>query len=203
MQNYKTLIILDWDDTLFPTSWLSKNNINLLDIDEQNKYIVFFSRLDNLLYKLFLNMIKYGQIVIITNATQKWIHISSNIIPNTQKIIQNRVPIISAKDTYEKKYPMQTSMWKKLSFKNIISDYFKSYKYQNRGSLGDADHEFYAMTDLYDEFSLRKIKLLKTVRFIKDPSHDSLIDQLEVIDNSLHHIITAKKHMDLNFNEKN
>ena len=147
-------------------------------------------------------MNKYGQVVIITNATKKWVYISSNIIPHTQKLIQKSVPIVSAKDLYENKYPMQTNIWKKISFKNIISDYFKNYKYQNIMSLGDADHEFYALTDMYDEFSLRKIKLLKTVRFIKDPTHDNLVDQLEVIDSSLHNIITAKKHMDLNFNEK-
>ena len=28
---YRTLVIFDWDDTLFPTSWTVKNNINLSD----------------------------------------------------------------------------------------------------------------------------------------------------------------------------
>ena len=182
MENYKTLIILDWDDTLFPTSWISKNNINLLDQTVQNKYIVFFSRLDNLLYQMINTMIKFGKVIIITNATKKWIQISSEMLPHTQKIINRYITVISAKDTHEKDYPMQSNIWKKISFRETITEHFKNHKYQNIISVGDAEHEFNAMTDLYDIMSLTKKRLLKTVRFMRDPSFENLIDQLEVLD---------------------
>lgn len=202
MENYKTLIILDWDDTLFPTSWISKNNINLLDQTVQNKYIVFFSRLDNLLYQMINTMIKFGKVIIITNATKKWIQISSEMLPHTQKIINRYITVISAKDTHEKDYPMQSNIWKKISFRETITEHFKNHKYQNIISVGDAEHEFNAMTDLYDIMSLTKKRLLKTVRFMRDPSFENLIDQLEVLDKTSLKIIKSNKHMDLTFNEK-
>ena len=31
INNKSTLIILDWDDTLFPTSWVNKNNIEIMN----------------------------------------------------------------------------------------------------------------------------------------------------------------------------
>ena len=34
----KTLIILDWDDTLFPTSWVLENKIDLTDPAIRAKY---------------------------------------------------------------------------------------------------------------------------------------------------------------------
>ena len=35
ISNNSTLIILDWDDTLFPTSWVNKNNIEIIDYLEK------------------------------------------------------------------------------------------------------------------------------------------------------------------------
>ena len=32
------IFIIDWDDTLFPTTWISKNNINLADINSISNY---------------------------------------------------------------------------------------------------------------------------------------------------------------------
>ena len=85
----KTLIILDWDDTLFPTSWATKNDIDLTDPDTQNKYIVSFSKLDLLLHKLLTNFLNCGTVIIVTNATLGWVLISSNILPSTQELIKS------------------------------------------------------------------------------------------------------------------
>mgnify|MGYP003704592463 CR=1 FL=1 len=53
-----TLFILDWDDTLFPTSWFIHNNINLHNSYMRNLYISYFIELDNVLYKLLKKLIK-------------------------------------------------------------------------------------------------------------------------------------------------
>ena len=46
INNTTTLIILDWDDTLFPTSWISKNNIEFLSNENKdllyNKFFYIF-----------------------------------------------------------------------------------------------------------------------------------------------------------------
>jgi len=202
MNKYKTLTILDWDDTLFPTSWIVKNNINLNDNKMQNQYIVFFSRLDTLLYQLLLKLMKYGQIIIVTNAVTKWVMISSAMLPNTQKILKNKILILSARDAYQEKYPDAMHVWKKKVFEQIVAEYFANNKLQNIISVGDAEHEFNATTDLYNEHSVIKNRLLKTVRFMKDPSFDELIDQIEVLNNCADKILMSPKHLDLKFNSK-
>lgn len=201
MENFKTLIILDWDDTLFPTTWLVKNNINLTDDNVQNQYIVFFSRLDLILSQVLLKLTKYGQVVIVTNAASKWILVSSNLLPNTQKLIKEKLLVISAREFYQEKYPDQMILWKKLIFKQLVSSYFLDNLSQNIISIGDADYEFYALIDLYDEQSIIKKRLLKTVRFLKEPSFEDLIDQLDVLNNSLHKLLICNKHMDLKFKD--
>lgn len=199
---YKTIIIFDWDDTLFPTTWVVKNNINLADDNVKNKFIVYFSKLDMLLYKIFSECMKYGTIFIVTNASFRWAMTSSNILPNTQKLFDKYIKVISARDIYQEQYPTEISMWKKLTFQDLVSKYFNKFPFQQIISIGDADHEFYALTDLYNESSLTKKRLLKTVRLIREPQFDFLIDQLEVLEKSIHKILKSKNHMDLTFKNK-
>ena len=199
MNKYKTLIIFDWDDTLFPTTWLVKNNIELINEQMQNKYIVTFSKLDNLLYKLLSSITKYGKVIIVTNAVYKWIDISLIMLPNTKQLIKRNIPIISAQDHYQEKYPGKMEYWKKMTFQTLTFNHFNTYPFQNIISIGDAEHEFNALINLYNENSVTKKKLLKTLRFIREPSFDALIDQLEVLNNCHLKIVSSKKHMDLFF----
>ena len=90
-------------------------------------------------------------------------------------------------------------LWKKLVFQDYVNDHFKLHSLQNIISVGDAEHQFNALIDLYNAQSVVKKRLLKTVRFIKEPTFESLIDELSVFKNSCIHIIKSKKHMDLVF----
>lgn len=201
--NYKTLILLDWDDTLFPTSWIIRNSIDLTKPDIQNKYIVFFAKLDLLLSKLLNNFLKFGQIVIVTNALLKWIDISANIIPNTNSLIKNKVLVVSARDIYQQEYPGDGFLWKKLVFKKIVDKYYAAQDEHDHGcqnilSVGDAEYEFRALTDLYDAGMDRiKKRQLKAIKFMPKPSYDLLIDQLEVLDRTVTRIVNSNQNLDL------
>ncbi len=195
----KTLIILDWDDTLFPTSWITRNNIDLTDPDTQNKYIISFSRLDLLLHKLLTNFLRYGNVIIVTNAALKWILISSNILPSTQELIKLNVRVISARDHYQEKLPDKSSSWKKLVFeKLIINSQNKTLK--NIISIGDADYEFYALINL-SKYQTRNSRALKSVRFMKGSNFESLVKQLEILNDKVEDICYQNKHLDLEFSE--
>jgi len=199
MNKYKTLIILDWDDTLFPTTWLLKNNIDLNIKDNVYKYIVFFSKLDTILFQLINKLLKYGNVVIVTNAAKKWIDLTLNLLPNTQKLINNKIIVISARELCQESYPTEIYLWKKIIFNKLTHNYFSNIKLQNIISVGDADYEFNALIDLYDKQSFIKNKLLKTIRFAKEPSFDSLTDQLEILYSCIDNVITSNNHCDLQF----
>lgn len=198
---YKTLVILDWDDTLFPTSWVVKKNIDLTDPDIQNKYIVFFAKLDLLLHKFLMNVSRCGKVVIVTNAMHKWVNISSSIMPNSYRLIKEKIKVVSARDIYQNKYPGDNYLWKEIIFKQLMNEYYGANynSTHNIISVGDADYEFRALLNLNDT-PVKRRKHLKAVRFVNKPSYDTLIDQLEVLNKSFSKIIDHSDHMDLVFN---
>lgn len=201
---HKTLIILDWDDTLFPTSWVLKNNIDVNDTTILNDNGHLFEKLDLILYKLLLNCLKCGKVVIVTNAMVKWVTISSKMLPKTKKLIDKNIDIISARDIYQKEMPKKQFVWKKLIFEQLVIEHFmdKQYKVENIISIGDADYEFQALIDLYEDFKMKK-RILKAIKFLQGPDYESLIDQLQVLNKSIFKVCNSKNHMDLKFKDLN
>ncbi len=204
----KTLIILDWDDTLFPTTWVTSNDINIRNLDMTNSksIISYFSQIDNELDHLLRTLLKCGHVAIVTNAMLNWISISSNILPRTSKILANKnkgfdIEIISARGSYQSQSsnPMD---WKKLAFAEIIKNN-KFRKINNIISVGDAEYEYKALINLYDECNNEKsYKLLKSVKFVKYPTNHVLLDQIRVMQNAAIKVSTSKTHLDLKFELK-
>jgi hypothetical protein len=107
------------------------------------------------------------------------------------------VEIISARGTYKDKSSKMMD-WKMMAFRDLIDREFKDIKLMNIISVGDAEYEYQALIALNN----RKIgtkKFLKSVRFMKDPSHDILVDQLEVLNDAIPKIWNQDKHLDLKF----
>jgi hypothetical protein len=136
----KNIIFIDWDDTLFPTTWVNKNKINCLDKNDVNKYRLFFLELDKSISNLLETITKNNDnfVYIVSNANKKWIEVSLMCLPITSSIINkaslnttnnnttnnNDIVIISAKDKYNEKYSSPID-WKILTFKDIINDVYK------------------------------------------------------------------------------
>lgn len=192
-----TLILLDWDNTLFPTTWVMKNNINIenKDVKSHDKY---FNSLDNMLYKLFIKLLQHGKVVIVTNALPMWVNLSTQVLPLTGEFLNKyKVKIISARKIYRVQSPNMMD-WKKLAFKDQVKKEMENNNVLNIISIGDADYEYKALIDLYT--LNHKKKILKSIKFLNEPSHDTLIDQLEVLYDKINEICMSKKHLDLKFN---
>ena len=203
----RTLIILDWDDTLFPTTWVTSNDINIRNINNtQNSISSYFKQVDIELDRLLRLLLKCGHVAIITNAMLNWINISSNILPKTSEILSNEsgkfdIEIISARGSYQSisKEPMD---WKKMAFEEIIKNN-KFRKVNNIISIGDAEYEYKALINLYeDSTSPKNYKLLKSVKFVKYPTNHVLLDQIKVMNDASIQVCTTKKHLDLRFELK-
>ena len=200
MQN---LVIFDWDDTLFPTSWMVKNNIDLTSRSTQQQYIILFSQLDVLLFDLLTMLNKKSKVIIITNAMKKWVEISMVMLPKSQTIINNNIPIVSARELYKNKYVNDMTQWKLYTFKDVVNNHCIKYPTCNNIiSIGDANYELLATVDLYDNDAYKNKKYLKTVKLFNDPSFDSLLTQIKLLINSIDKVISCKKHLDLKFGNK-
>lgn len=191
--NNKALIIFDWDDTLFPTSWLLNNGISLTNMLNIKKFIVYFKELDSIVSKLLIRSLKMGKVIIITNANKDWIKISKYVVPETSKIIDRFIPVISARDLYQQM--VDIAKWKTFAFNNNIGNYTQWAKHII--SVGDDEYEYNALISLKQYIPYGKI--LKVIKLIKHPTFDQLIEQLETLRNSLNDICKTRNHLDIGF----
>lgn len=190
-----TLIILDWDDTLFPTAWIMAHKLNINDENVKNKYMIYFSQLDVILHKLLTKMLKMSIVVIVTNAKMTWINYSIECVPNTKKLIKNKIKVISARDKFYDSHKNKIYAWKILTFSYIV----KYYKNLNTIlSIGDAEYELVALLNLYKN---RKNydTYYKSIKLISKPSFDILLQQLNALYTTTIPLLKQNKNMDLSF----
>lgn len=195
-----TLIILDWDDTLFPTSWINSKRINITNINK-NEYINLFEKIDISLNKLFRNITNFGDVIIITNALLNWINISSRVLPKTNRLFQNNknIKFVSARGEYST-LDDNIDNWKKLAFINELKKKTNHKNINNIISIGDAEYEYNALVNLYNANSNR---LLKSVKFIRYPDNYSIYEQINILNNSIKNICLHKGHLDLKIDKLN
>jgi hypothetical protein len=203
--NFETIYLVDWDDTMFPTGFCNKNTINLKNPTDIDNYKLFFIELDKSILKILEKLKSLGIVYIITNASIIWIKNCLEILPNTKKFIMgNKIRIISARDIYSKinDSPLQ---WKILTFQNVIDIIMKNNNNKNIlniHSLGDATYEYYGLLNL-DEYLQKKYKnnnyLLKSVKFMDRPTFEQIIDQLNVLNKNIDNITNKFDYIDIKF----
>lgn len=192
-----TLFILDWDDTLFPTSWITKNNIDLTSHVVRENYIDFFKDLDSTLF-MFLNSIKkYGKIIIVTNAITEWVKMSSIIMVKTFNLLKN-IEIVSARSLFSGK-TQNVMEWKKRTFNVIIDNEYKDKKLMNVISIGDAEYEHQALVNL-TQSNFDKIKYLKSFRLIKEPTYEQLVEELSILNEYIKNVWNINEQLCKSFN---
>ncbi len=191
-----TLIVLDWDDTLCPTTWMIENNINPSNPQSILKYTKYFNVLDESINDLLNELKKHGNVAIITNAMSEWIHLASSILPHTNKQISNNVQIISARQKYQNNVANPND-WKKYAFKDLLKQH--EYTLHNIVSIGDAEYEYNALIDLWKYIPH---KYLKSIKFIKSPSESDVIVQLRLMRKHVYRICSAHRQFDLLINDQ-
>jgi hypothetical protein len=209
--NLKTIVMLDVDDTIFPTHWVNQNMINLSSEQSINEYKLYFLELDKTLSEFLINLLSQAKIYFVTNASLKWIKVCFNVLTKTKKIImENNIRIVSARDNYSQTFLSPTE-WKINTFKDIIAEIIditntKDYcdTILNIISLGDAQYEYIALLNLDKHFkkSDKNINyLLKSIKFIERPHFDVLINQLQIINKNINMVINKTTYIDLKFIE--
>jgi hypothetical protein len=190
-----TIIIIDWDDTLYPTSWTVGNGIDLADPKSRTKYMKYYEDLDEHLSSTLLHIMTLGEVLIITNAALEWIELSVSVLPKTKKCLKT-IEVISARQRYQNKTKMNE--WKKYTFLEEINKRSKYKKYNNIMSLGDAEFEHNALVNLYNHEALPH-KYLKSIKFIKSTEYTTLLEQILIIKQNIAKICKAPRHIDMTF----
>jgi hypothetical protein len=210
------IFIIDWDDTLFPTNWVTKNNINITDYESYNKYKLFFIELDNILSNVINSLNKLGNIFIVSNASLTWLKNCLSILPYTNKLVNTfGINLISARDNYLLKDQSNLNQdknsiieWKIECFQDVLVNVldsiigkFNEKNYLNIISIGDANYEYIALMNLNNFFQINKLDinyLLKNIKFIEKPEFNILIEQLIMLKKNIQMIVDKLQFVDLN-----
>mmetsp|Transcript_29651 Transcript_29651/g.84714 ORF Transcript_29651/g.84714 Transcript_29651/m.84714 type:complete len:302 (-) Transcript_29651:59-964(-) len=175
----KTVTIFDWDDTLFPTTWLREQGL----LGEQAAVTpAHDARLEALarLVAATLEAAKTrGGVAIVTNAEQGWVEMScEEAMPSLQPHLAG-VRVISASSRHKRRCPSAPTAWKCLAFAELVAEFYGSSGQsdatprRNIISVGDSEHEMKALKRVATTTAC----LAKCLKFCPRPSLEQLAGQ--------------------------
>ena len=197
-KKHNCIIIFDWDDTLLPTSFLTKGGNFYEEMElspsEQKK----MNEIQDLVLELLTETTEKGTVYIITNAGKGWVEYSANkfypkIIP-----VLDKVKIVSARGEYEDIYPGNSRQWKIEAFLMIPNTVNISIV-TNIICLGDSLFEMEAGRILASRFTEA---FIKTIKFRETPKLDELIKQLKLVCKQFNSIYSSIKNLTIRVERK-
>lgn len=165
IKNNKTLYIFDWDDTLFPSTFLNKEgflneNISLQCIPKE--IINKINKIEQAIIKLFNSILNIGSFIIITNSDKKIaLFLCYVYMPNVYKLICKNSFIISSKNMYMSSYPKEPILWKTKAMKYVLKNFCEKDKSKKIISIGDSIVEKIAFKTTTDLLSLPNRTIIK------------------------------------------
>jgi hypothetical protein len=151
LEREQTTIILDWDDTLLPTSHISAflNNVRVPEGDEHDEPQSLADstevRMKKALHLLEDTVLEFLEecircadtIIIVTNGTNQWIEMSCRYVPRVAALLSsNDIEYVSARTCSTSPDP---GRWKLDTFRKLVAS-----SCGNLISIGDAFFERYA-----------------------------------------------------------
>ena len=211
----KTLLIFDFDDTLFCTKYLDTFALPYQDIftckvslEQMNSCLAHeIKELESAILDLFINLGQNCDIVIISNADLKWINnCMTHFLPELNDYLtENGIKIHSAKNSFSKFVKAPTD-WKLQCFKKVIEELYEDDLFYDLNviSIGDGKEEKKAVYNLAKDLKLRKLRT-KFIRMISFPSAASIVLQLKYLNNNINEMILDENSiykMSIKFNNK-
>ena len=192
------IIIFDWDDTLCPTTVITSSifnqitpimkSISNLVIDHNKKELEI---LDKVNVQLLNSALSNSTVAIISNADDIWIKkTGEDFLPLTFSfIINNNIPIISARKFSLQKNIKDHHIWKDFTFHHLLNE-FNNNNIITILSIGDSILEQKALENFNKFLKVHNKSIYsKTIKYIDKPSIESLIKQNLVINRNINVIV--------------
>lgn len=197
--HYNSIIIFDWDDTLFPTTYL-KNRAELHQDHRTNELLNRkIKKLELSVKTLLSSAINKGNTFIITNAELNWVKFTTGKFYPMLLPLMNQIKIISAREQYQMNYPGNDRMWKIMSFMNIVKNY-NCNKVTNIVCIGDSPIELEASKKLSSHFSQ---VCMKCIKFKALPRIQEVLMQVKTVIKQFDYIYSAVKNWTIRVEKKN
>jgi phosphoglycolate phosphatase-like HAD superfamily hydrolase len=176
------IVILDFDDTLFPTTQVQKAPSFLAyKLQFQKELDLFYSLIVFVLQRLKRNY----RVYIVTNGTESWIDHATRWIFD-HNFLQS-ILVLSAREKYEAQYPNNTVLWKQKTFLDII---YENMLHQIRIDrllvIGDSLAEIQAGLYLQKTFNTMHVNM---VHLMAAPTLKQMIEEWQLIDSNLNRLM--------------
>jgi len=193
----KTIIFLDWDDTLLCSSVLSGLGIKLDSNLEGAPDLL--RQLDELSTSVInvLNIARsYGEVIIVTNGETGWVQLSAQkFVPRVVPLIEE-IRVLSARSTFESLFPDSPMKWKYHAFQQCLDSVYAdpTLCLKNVLSFGDSHAEREAIRSVTKNMANTRTK---SIKFAERPSIEQLQRQLELVTNCFQYINNHEDDLDL------
>lgn len=167
MSKAMRVCIVDWDDTVFPTSEFKDFEIEMLST---------YPELEDRICKMFAEISKHAAPYIVSNASADWLNRCLAIFP---KLAALGIPYISARDFNN---GFERDQWKSRTFAMIC----ETYSAKRLITLGDMDEHMHAAR-LLDSI----VTSVASIRFKRDPTLLDIYNQLDMCTALLPDIINS------------
>lgn len=165
----EAVIIFDWDDTLMCSS-----AIKVLK-DPDPKDLRQLEEAVELVLRLAMDL---GTTTIVTNANLHWVKSTAGLFMPSILPILEHIRVVSARQSYGKRWPGDHSAWKKQAFRDVVKG--KHEAGVNLVVLGDSVAEIQAGRTAFKGHAYDG-SIVKTVKLKEAPTLQELVGQLKAI----------------------
>mgnify|MGYP001200080482 CR=1 FL=1 len=206
------LVILDWDDTLFPTSWLS--TLNRSESEKNNgqlysEHKIVFEEIWDLVKQLIHTLRQFTQVKIISNGSNEWIKNVAQVYykGHARFMKEYNVSIHSARQYKNNQFVFQNQgAWKVNLFRDVVDDWKKKriavHQLQNLSppnlkllGVGDHDNDRIAIWSIDEDKGLKR----KALKFLDKPNIEMLKCQIRNLTLNARNMLLSDDEINLQF----
>jgi|LauGreDrversion4_2_1035121.scaffolds.fasta_scaffold16325_3 hypothetical protein len=199
----ETLLIFDYDDTLFPTSFLAQKGYKLDGPDASPEIQAILDEYSTVVEETLIDARQHGRVVIVTNAESGWVTLTAQkFMPRLGSILSS-FPSISARSTYEPLGISNPFEWKLKAFERVIYEHHHALSSPDAAigrmnvlSFGDSIHERDAAHQVCASLSSSPL-FCKSIKFIERPDIAQLTKQHVLIRDNLSKVVAHEGTLDL------
>jgi hypothetical protein len=192
----KTVIFLDWDDTLLCSSVLSNQGIKLdSSMENATELVAQLEELSDYVISVINVAMSFGTVYIVTNGETGWVQLScQKFLPNVLPLLE-KLRVFSARSTFEALFPDSPMKWKFAAFQESLNqEYSDSHYIRNILSFGDSHAEREAIRLVTRGLPNTRTK---SIKFAERPTIEQLQRQLELVSNCFQYISNHEEDLDL------
>ena len=178
----ETLFILDWDDTLMCTSFITLKSQSL---SKEDRNLIL--NLGNLVSHFLSHCQEYGKVIILTNSSEIWVKKTSIENLGISDFVDKNIKIISTRDNYLKK-GIDKNNWKEMALDEIFNKY--GNKIKSLICASDSENDI----NIFKKFKQKNKDInISTIKFKRKPNPLILIKEIKYLMKNISSIIGTNK----------